>query len=223
MNDAAESASSEWSLEDEPAPEKKRRIPRWLLFSCGGGCLLLVLICGVLGFFFARTASEARDTETQWGNLAEVLPYDERPTELKLEMGFNWGFLMDMSQFALVDPENDLAVVVISSDAPQQDFDVIFDPEGVQAPWGMGEPKEPEVGEVEIAGRPCTVLRFSGIDGSLPLLGEIDPLGAGAWVDMRSSEYPGRIVQFRRQSDSREPIPDDVMQAFFSHFDPWRN
>ena len=108
---------SEWSLEDEPTPEKKRRIPRWALFGCGGGCLLLLLVCGVGGFFAFRMAGEFADVDQQWTNLQEILVYDEQPTTIVMQGGIS---ILGHKQFMLLDKENDLAAILFSSNS--EDF-----------------------------------------------------------------------------------------------------
>jgi hypothetical protein len=65
-----------WEGEASEAPLKKKGMPKWLWF-CGSGCLVMIVIVGVLSVFAVREVQKMVDPDTQWAELAEVLPYDE--------------------------------------------------------------------------------------------------------------------------------------------------
>jgi len=86
-------SESPWSEEGASAP-KKKSVPTWAWWV-GGGCLVLLLIVGVGGFFAVRligkAAKEWQDPEVQWESVKRVLPYDKRPEGVTFQTSFHIG------------------------------------------------------------------------------------------------------------------------------------
>lgn len=206
----------EWSEESEEAPRKKGGIPKWVWIGCGGGCLLAVVAAIALVVFGAMWVKKGADPEVQWPKLQQVLPFDERPTDLELGFGTRIPFIMD--QYNLVSASGQYTATVMHfKGAAASDIEQLLseDPQG--APFGLGAPVEPEAGELEIQGRSVRVLRFRSIGGT----GMVEGVGPGIRVDVSS---PGRalVVELRRKG-SQEPLTDEELTAFFDHFDVWRD
>src|SRR5262245_50944811 len=91
------------------ATAKKRRIPTWAWWGCGGGCLFLTLGMIALVVLGARLVRESIDPEKQWPRLAEVLAFDERPPGIELTFGLGIG----ADQFHLIDREKGLGATLI--------------------------------------------------------------------------------------------------------------
>ena len=209
---------SEWSLEEEPAP-KKKGIPKWVWFGCGGGCLLAVVLTVLLSVVVGNFVKEALDPEAQWPKLARVLPFDERPEGVELYMGLS---IMGQENYTLIDKELRLYASVLrlrGEDASQ--FDQLLEGDLQGTPFGLGQPVEPEKGEAEVQGRVCRLLRFSSVRGQSFADDRAD-LGPGMWLDLSSPSGDMRLIQFRRMG-SEELISDADVQAFLEPFDVWRS
>ncbi len=197
-----------WGEEGE-APRKKKRVPTWVWWGCGGGCLLMVLAAIALtitGAFFFR---EARDPEKQWPKLAELLPFDQRPEHLELELGFNVG----VRQFHLVDTANHIRAQL--TEFPNQaSAGQMMDP-GAKGPMGLGTPVDPEGGTLAIQGRDVPYLRFSRIKP------EPEEMGPGIRLDLTGERSKPLILELRR-IESEERISDEEVVAFLAPFDVWR-
>jgi len=200
-------AENDWNEEIEPRP-RKAGLPRWALWGCGGGCLLLVLVLAgvsLAGWLWVR---EARDPEKQWPALAEVLAFDERPTNLTLEFGFDIG----VRQFHLVDAEQHIYATLTefpSASAAQTQMD----PDG---PTRFQRPVDPVAGTLEVQGREVPCLRFERVE----LEPEAAKLGPGIRLDLGGTGKP-RILDLRRQVGS-DPIEPQEVTTFLAPFDVWR-
>lgn len=189
---------------------RKRRFPKWLWWSCGCGCLLLTVIAAAFAFFAWRTYSIASDPEQQWPKLAEVLPFDERPAHLELELGID---VVGMQQFHLEDPPNRLRATVFAYPvAARSELDKFMDPAG-SMPLGLGRLVEPEKGTMTVQGREVPVLRFARLER------EPEGLGAGIHVDL-SDGGPPRGLELRRIGTGA--IEDADVETFLVPFDVWR-
>jgi hypothetical protein len=206
----------EWSEEGEQAPRKKGGIPKWVWIGCGGGCLLAVVAVIALGVFGALWVKKGADPEVQWPKLQQVLPFEERPTDLELGFGTRIPFVMD--QYALVSAEGHYTATVMHfKGAAASDIDQMLSEDPQNTPFGLGAPVEPVAGELEIQGQTVRLLRFRSIGGT----GGIEGLGPGVRVDL---SRPGRalVVEFRR-TGSQDPLTDEDLTAFFDHFDVWKD
>jgi hypothetical protein len=196
--------------EDESVAPRKRRVPKWVWWGCGGGCLLVTLIAAVVAVFAFRTFRDATDPEKQWPKLAEVLPFDERPQGLELEAGID---IVGMSQFYLEDPARGLrATVMAFPEAARAEFDKYMNPEG-ELPFGFGRPLEPQEVKLTVRGREVPALRFERIER------EPDAFGPGIRVDLSGSGAP-RALELRRHGAG--PVEDADVEAFLAPFDVWR-
>jgi len=204
----------EWSEESESAPKKKGGIPKWVWIGCGGGCLLLILGTIAVTIAGAIWVKDAADPEKQWPKLQQVLPFEERPATLDLGMGMGIPFVMD--QYVLSNhAEKYTATIMNFKAAASGDFDQMFRADPDNAPFGLGAPVEPEVGELGIQGESVRTLRFKTLGGQ----GMVDQLGPGIRVDL---SRPGRtlMVELRRMGN-QDPLTDESIIAFFDNFDVW--
>jgi len=94
-----EQSAGEFDELDAAEAPKKGGVPRWVWWGCGGGCLITILAVAVGLFLAAQALKKAADPEVQWPKVAEVLPFDERPVDLKLAMGMD---LIVQQQFTFV-------------------------------------------------------------------------------------------------------------------------
>jgi hypothetical protein len=83
-----ESNAENWGSDFEQ-PQRKSRIPvlAWVL---GAGCLFLLLILVVAIVAFTRLVGRASDPAVQWPAVAEVLPFDAPPENVRV-IGWKWG------------------------------------------------------------------------------------------------------------------------------------
>ena len=68
----------EWSAEGEEAPRKKKRVPAWVWWGCGGGCLLATLVAIIASIAIGKFVKDSLDPETVWARVHEALPHDQR-------------------------------------------------------------------------------------------------------------------------------------------------
>ena len=72
--------SDEWNDEVEEAPRKKKGgLPAWFWWTCGVGCLLVIVMVAVIAFFAVMVGQKIADPEYAKAKLADVLPSDEWP------------------------------------------------------------------------------------------------------------------------------------------------
>jgi hypothetical protein len=202
----------EWSEESGGVPARKRGIPKWVWFGCGGGCLLVTLVVAAIAVFGYRMVEDASDPEKQWPLLQNVLPFDERPESIDLT-----GFPIPgvMRQFVLIDNEHGIQGSVMSFYSARGDeISQMFDPDGSSAPFGLGAPVDGEAGQMEIQGQSVPYLRFQSIKGQ-------PGLGPGIRIDLTPVDASGRVAELRRMRGD-ERITDEDVRAFFEPFDVWR-
>ena len=213
MGDPGEPNDAGWT-DDGGAPKKKRRIPKWLLFGCGCGCLFVVAAGGLIGYFIMQAA----DPDVQWPKLQKQLAFDERPSDLELQFGMPIpGANFEM--FTMVDEvDKYVATVQIFGSLSSSDAEALFSENPGQVPGGFGEPTGAHLGEVEIQGRVVRALHYTGIKGT----GAIDPVGSGVRIDISGDEPGIRMVDLRTLNQEG-PVTDEQIDDFFGHFDVWRN
>ena len=206
----------EWSEEGEEAPKKKRGLPKWLWIGCGGGCLVAIVLVVLAIVFIVPAVRDMANPEKQWPNLEKVMPFDERPEDLRLLMGMPIPFVMD--QFVLIGPDESFTATVMSfKSASPAELDQMFSDSGQGAPFGVGAPEDPELGAIEIQGEGVRCLRYSGI-GGVP----DGKQGPGVRLDISIDGGRVAVVDMRRQG-SEDPLSDEEIRAFFAHFDLWRD
>ena len=106
-------SEAEMYEQEEVAP-KKKGLPTWLWF-CGSGCLVMVILFVVGIGWVVKEAKKLADPELQWPKLAEVLPFEERPDNIELQMRIPVPFDM----FIMQDTNTD--VVGILMHLPSED------------------------------------------------------------------------------------------------------
>lgn len=210
--------NTDWTQDLVEAP-KKRKVPRWVLWTCGGCCLGSVLIGAVAAFAIWRGGQAMLDPEKQWPKLERLLAFDTRPPGLELETGTPplMGFFVEL--FVLRDTQRDLtATITHLKSGTQHDLDQMFEEEITGAPFGLGNPVEPERGELELQGRLVRVLRFRSLKGQ----GMNPNAGAGIRIDLSAADGKRLVIELQRVGSS-ERLDDALLQDFFKGFDVWRN
>lgn len=205
----------DWAELDE-APAKKRGIPKWVWGGCGCGCALVVILLAVGGFWLKDVIEQGTDPEVQWPKLQRVLPYDERPTDLAMEMGITIP-LAGVENYTLIDHQRGyVATVQHHLRASANEMAVLFDAEGGAMPFGLGEPVDAEAAEVVVQGNPVRALFYRTIGGQ----GSMENLGPGVRID--ATQGAGfTLVDLRLMKKEVERVPDEVIEEFFDHFDLW--
>ena len=202
---------ADWDNAEE-TPRKKRRIPSWVWWGFGGGCLTLTVAGIAFGVFAARLLKEGMDPEKQWPRLAEVLPFDERPGSIDLHFGLGIG----ADQFHMVDREKGLrATVVQYHSSSSEEYGHLMDPD-FELPMGFGRLEGPESGKLVVQGHEVPCLRFSRFNSGA----EVDT-GAGIRVDLTGTRERPRTLELRRHAGA-ERIEDAEVEGFLAPFDVWR-
>ncbi|HED66018.1 MAG TPA: hypothetical protein ENJ09_10750 [Planctomycetes bacterium] len=203
----------DWNPDGDVVP-KRKRFPKWLLVGCGCGCLTIVVVLIVLGVWIGRVASEGRDPDKQWPKIAKILPFEERPTDLELQLGLSLGFLGFETYILKGDDPGYIATIQYHPNASPESMSMLFDPEGANAPFGLGQPTEGKERMLTIQGREVRALFYRGIGGQEG--GEAQ--GPGVRVDA-SGESGFTLVDLRMLDPSVQEVPEEVIQDFFEHFE----
>ena len=205
-------ADASWGDEGRAEAPRKRRIPAWVWWGCGGGCLFLTLVVVALVVMGARIFKESTDPEKQWPRLAEVLAFDQRPEGLELQFGLGIG----ADQFHLLDREKGLRATLIEyPPSATSHYDQLMDPD-FEMPMGFGQVVEPESGALAVQGREVRCLRFARVEPEPAGQG-----GAGIRVDLTGTRTKPRTLELRRLSGAQR-IEDAEVAAFLAPFDVWR-
>ncbi len=195
---------------EEGAKPRKRGVPAWVWWGCGGGCLLMTLVAGALavaGIFVARNAT---DEEKQWPRLGEVMAFDQRPANIRLQFGISFG----VNQFVMTDEANRIhATLTEYPDRESASSQMDPDPGG---PLALIAPVDPEKGELEVQGRAVPVLRFRRLKAEP----ETEELGHGIRLDLTGDTGKPRILEMRRLGE--DPLDAEDVAAFLAPFDVWR-
>jgi hypothetical protein len=209
-----------WGTENEPPP-KKKGLPTWLWF-CGGGCLLAVVLSIILGAWLFSKAKEfvkeSTDPEKQWPQLAQILPYDARPSELKLSLGTHIG----ADVYVFEDARGFAEIIFGFSETQGAEVrDKLMNPEYSGGAFGVGARKDLKGGTIRVQGRDLKVVRFrqSEKDSSSGVQAEVK-VGAGPsiLVDLTpdTGKRPVILQMVRLHSD--EPITDEEVVEFLKPF-----
>src|SRR5262245_22125119 len=78
-------AETSWT-EEGTEGLRKRKIPTWAWF-CGGGCLLAILITAAVVIVGIQFGKKAVDADYQKQKLAQILPFDELPSNMRFMIG----------------------------------------------------------------------------------------------------------------------------------------
>jgi len=211
-------SESPWSDEGAPAP-KKKLLPTWAWWV-GGGCLVLLLIVGVGGYFVFRFAKQAatewQDPELQWERLKQVLPYDQRPEGLQFQASFHIG--MD---FWLFNDRHGYMVMFMQLPGTngQHSRDQMLDANSSQSFLGKFGRHGQERLKLNVQGRELEALRFvqeiGGGEGNSPGTGP----GATMIVDITPEDAARPLMlQLTRRSGGEEPFDPQVVIDFLEPF-----
>lgn len=214
-------AETNWT-EEAPSAPKKSRVPTWAWF-CGGGCLLALIVGGVLTFLGVNFIKSATDTEAQWANLAKVLPYDERPAGVDMRVGFSLG----IEQYQMHDVPHGLQITIQKMGGTQgaEQRRKMFDPEHPQFPQDAGVVKfqDLKVSKIEVQGRELPLMRMrvelAGFMKSiLPKEATQEGMGATALIDLTREDEPGLLFLQMIRLKGEEPISDEEIRTFLEPF-----
>jgi len=209
-------AEVQWSEEGEEAPRKKKRVPTWVWWGCGGGCLLLTLIATVSAILIGKFVKDTIDPEVAWNELREVLPYDQRPEGWDARGNRILGF----GQYFLV-PASGGAILIVQRFRSSQELEAMFDPSSRQnkGVFGLGEIQNAELGTIDLQDRSVRCLHFQAW---VPQAAKKDgPVGASLRIDLTGSGSIPVLVQITMQAES-ERVPDELARDLLAPFDVWR-
>jgi hypothetical protein len=202
------------------AGKKKKRIPTWALWTCGGGCLLMTLIVGALTVLGVRVAKQFNDPDKAWERVGEVLPYDTRPAGWEAR-GFS---LFGTGMYAL-DPPGSGVRMMLQRFAQRSEVEALLDP---SSPQNQGLPpfgrlKDAEAVELELQGRSVRALRFRG--GWVDLLGLAPTSGdegdfPGLRLDLSSPQGAAMLHVWWLAAEA--PPGAAELEALLAPFDLWR-
>ena len=196
------------------APRKKKGgIPTWVWVGCGGGCLLIIIAIVVLGFLGKQFVENAMDPEKQLPNLQQVLPFEEQPANLEMNMG------MDMfgafQQYVLTDTDTGyMAIVyVFGAEAEQEVYELLKEnPRSSRFTKGMGSLEGFEEISMQLQGEKVRGIQFTGVKGP-----EQDVVGSGARINLHEAGIDGCVVELRKPGED-EPPSELEIEEFFAVF-----
>ena len=204
-------SETEWGEAGEAPPARKRRVPSWVWWGCGGGCLLALLAVLGVGLMGYRMFREGTDPEKQWPRLQQVLYFEQRPVGFELRFGFSLG----MNQFHLSDGAGLEAVLVEYPRNASEEYRRFLDPD-LDLPLDLGKPVDPERGTIVVQGKEVPLLRFSRIEPEP----ENASRGAGIRLDLTGDRPRARTLELRHRGSGR--IEDAEVEAFLAPFDVWK-
>jgi hypothetical protein len=203
-----------WGEADSTPTPKKKGIPTWLWF-CGGGCLLALVLAIVAGYFLVSKVAESANPEKQWPKVAELLPFDERPPELTLLFGINFG----MGVYTFTDSRGYMAVLMHMPMGGAKDREKLMNPDSDMG--FMGKRKDARASKLKVQGRELDVLHFQhmggGSGGAEAGQPKIDK-GPAVMIDLTKSDQSGFLIFQLVRVHSDEPIGDDEIISFLKPF-----
>jgi hypothetical protein len=207
-------ADVQWTEEGQSAPPKKK-IPTWVWF-CGGGCLAMVVLAIVAAGLVYKAAKTALDPEQQWPKLQQVLPFDERPENLAMQVGVNMG-LVGVEQYVLRDTLHGLQLQIQhhSGDSGSKQREQMFGSDKPAFPSNFGFMKfeDMQPGVVEVQGRDLRVIRMR-----MELPGGNNSLGSMMMVDATREGDAGMLFLQVMREGSSAPITDDDLRDLLKPF-----
>jgi hypothetical protein len=194
---------SPWSEETAPAP-KKGGVPAWA-FWVGGGCLLLLLLVGIGGFFAVRfvkqAAEEWKDPEKQWESVRTVLPYDQRPTGVTFT--FSW-HLFGVDAWLFNDSHGYMVMLMqLPEKNAQQTREQLLDPSASRGLFGNFGRHGQQRLKLQVQGRELDALRFVQDMGS----------GGGSDTDTKSTGPGATLVVDLTAQDAVRPLVLQMTRA----------
>jgi hypothetical protein len=214
-------SDKQWS-EDSQSPAPKKGLPTWAWFV-GGGCLLMILIAVIIGWFGYAMVKEARDPEQQWPRVAKALPFDERPKELTPKYGNHLG----VDTYFFTDSRGYMAMLFhLPATKASEMRKQFMDPNLAQGPLGMNGRRDIKSGNLRVQGRDIPFLRFfqdklthkesTSEDGSAPEVGT----GASMMLDLtpEDGERPVILQLIRITGGDAGAISDETVIEFLKPF-----
>lgn len=206
-------SETNWGPGELPPPPKKK-VPTWLWF-CGGGCLL-ALILGIIAVVWVMAfVKDSRNPEKQWPKVAQVLPYDERPTDMTLE----WGSQFGVEAYAFNDARGFVEVLFRFDRAKAGEVqEKLMNPDEEGGIFGAGARRNLKMGTISVQGRELKILRFDQMkakDGG----NEDVKVGEGptALVDLTQEGGAPTIIQITRTT-GKDPITDEDVLGILKPF-----
>lgn len=209
----AEQRDEELDWGAEAAAPPRRRIPRWLAWTCGSGCLLFTLVLAVCVFAIWRWTKVAQDPEQAWPAVAEYLHHEQRPDGWNIS-GAPVPF-MDLAAFTLFAPDG--GEVRVQSFGDAQIIARSMDPDSAQnkniiESVGL---VDPQLGTITLQGREVPCLRFRAKDPTVE-----DPEGVPT-VRIDATGQGAVPVMIEVRSAGPAPIPDERAAELLAPFDLW--
>jgi hypothetical protein len=204
--------ASEWGDE---RPAERKGLPPWVLWGCGGGCLLLLLFAVGTMVLGAVVLRRAQDPERAWAGVAELLPHDARPEGWQA-VGTSF---FDVA-FYFLRPPGPEAILVVQGVRSAHEAELLLAPEspdlGFQ--WFLHGVRNAEAGTLELQGRPASCLRF---EATFSGPGTSEPFGArGLRIDVSAGGAPTVLHLFVAADESE--AADARARELLEPFDLWR-
>jgi hypothetical protein len=196
--------SPSW-IEEPAAPKKKGALPAWFWWTCGIGCLVVVLVAGGLAIAGFAVGKRMLDPELVRENLAEILPCDVWPQGYEPRGG---GFGLETYVITWPGP---IPVVTLYRLPGRGDLAGMLDPDAFQNKIGN---KDRSSHEVEIQGRMVDAMSFRDI--------------AGQWhvrIDLTGENPPYAVLEVVVELREGEDIAvkgQELAAQFLEPFDVWR-
>lgn len=215
-------SDSPWTEDGAPAPQKKS-IPTWIWWV-GGGCLTLLLIVGIGGFFAVRfigkAAKEWQDPEKQWASIQHVLPYEKRPESV--EFALSW-HLFGVDAWVFNDKRGYMVMLMqLPEKNSQQTRDQLLDPKSTRSVFGNFGRHSQERLKLKVQGRELEALRFVQDMGNAGGGGaDAQGTGPGATivVDLTPDDSPRPLIlQMTRASGGDQPFDEQAAIDFLEPF-----
>jgi hypothetical protein len=206
-------SDQDWE-EGGEVPAKKRRVPLWVWWGCGGGCLLMALLGIALAVLIVPAVREALDPEKTWENVQELLPFDERPEGWDA-MGVS---VLGFSQYTLEHPEPGV-LLFLWSVRKAEELEMLFDPEArsLHGPMLFSPLEDERLGTFPIQGREVRSLVFhGGVPDALPN----GQRAAGVRLDL-SGGGRNLVLQVSTVGSETE-LSAERVAAWLQPFDIWR-
>ena len=199
----------------EEQPAKKRGVPSWVFWGCGGGCLLAILaVVGMLAFG-GSVLREAFDPEQAWDGVAKLLPHDERPADWEAYGTSRFGI-----GFYVLRPPGPKAVLIVQSARDPREVDAQLTPNSPANAawrWVLEGVRDHEAGTIELQGRTTRSLRFSGTFAGE---GEDRFAATGLRIDASGSGAP--TVLHVVLAATEEASIEERTRELLAPFDLWR-
>jgi hypothetical protein len=190
--------SDEWA-DDVRAAKKSSRIPRWLWWTCGTGCALVVLLAGVAIVGGVLLFRQASDPEYVQPKVMEYLPCDEWPEGYEANglvfMGYGMFTITWPGGMMQLQPLGDRRALAAHLDPETSNF----------------AEKNRVAGQLEVQGRTTRTMTFKPMGMSMQQMR----------IDLSGDKGPASFLLLTSQEN--EEIDTSVVEAFLKPFDVWRD